>query len=283
MKRLSVIGGDKRISQLINIVEKNGIEVCSYAIDEGSVKAYSLKDIFDFSETILLPLPVFSEKGVINAPQSRGKIAAEDILSLICPNNHIIGGKFDKEFLSEIVSRKARVTDIMDREDFAILNAIPTAEGALAVAIDNSDITLHGSDILIIGFGRIGKAMARILSNMGANIFAAARNDRDLAYASLFGAKPIRMGNRDFEETLKHCDFIFNTVPAMVLDSINLAFVKENALIIDLASVPGGVDKSAAAILEKRLIHALSLPVKYSPVTAAKILTDTVLNAAELK
>lgn len=282
MKKISVIGGDERIARLIDIAEKRGIRVCSYGIDAGIIKAYSLSDAFEFSNTVVLPLPVCSERNIINAPLSRCTVTTDQIIELVCSETHIIGGKIDSDFSYELKSRGARVSDIMEREDFAVLNAIPTAEGAVAVAIDNTDFTLHSSNVLILGFGRIGKALTRVLSGMGVKLFVAARNERDLAYASLCGADPVKLSSADFAEKLSRADIVYNTVPTTVLNDDCLALMKKDALIIDLASNPGGVDKKAAAARGIRVIHALSLPVKYSPITAANILADTVLNAAEV-
>lgn len=282
MKKLTVIGGDERFAFLIDAAQKKGYNVCSYAIDAGNLRAYSLSEAFNFSRNVILPLPVFSEKNIINTPNYKGSVTAQQILNEVCNETHIIGGRFTDEFKAELIKKGATVTDIMEREEFAILNAIPTAEGAVSLAIDNTDFTLHGAKILILGFGRIGKSLSEILKGFGARVYAVMRNTRDLAYAELMGVTPVKMTSEDFEQNLKDADIVFNTAPALILDSKRLNLMKNNSLIIDLASLPGGVDKIAVQNCQIRHIHALSLPVKYSPITAAKILADTVFNAIDV-
>ncbi len=282
MKKLSVIGGDERFIHLINAAQKDGFNVCSFGINSGNLRAYSLSEAFNFSKNVILPLPVFSEPNVINTPFSKYRITGDDILQEVCSETHIIGGRFPDDFKAELKRKGAKVTDIMESEKFAILNAIPTAEGALCLAIQNTDFTLHGANILVLGFGRIGKALAELLSGCGSVVSAAARSSHDLAYASLFKIKPIKIGTDGFSDALNRADIIFNTIPSMILDESRLNKIKNSALIIDLASNPGGVDKMAVQNTKIKHIHALSLPVKYSPITAAQILADTVFDAIDV-
>jgi dipicolinate synthase subunit A len=71
---------------------------------------------------------------------------------------------------------------------------------------------------------------------------------------------------------------VVNTVPARVLDETHLAELAPGALVIDLASRPGGVDFEAAAALGVKVIWALSLPGKVAPVTSGKNIRDTIYN-----
>lgn len=158
-------------------------------------------------------------------------------------------------------------------DDIAILNSIPTAEGAIQVAMENTDITIHQSRCLVLGLGRCGTTITKTLIALGADVTVASRSSKDLANAVVFKAKPIRLS-----ELNKHTDFqiIFNTIPALVLPRSYLRYLDPQSLIVDIASGPGGTDFSAAEQLGIKAIHALSLPGKVAPATAGSILVNTI-------
>ena len=159
-------------------------------------------------------------------------------------------------------------------DDLAILNAIPTAEAAIKIAIEETDITLASSNILVYGLGKVGLSLAWRLKALGANTFAVTRDGAAIARGEDLG---IEMLTYDSVKTyLPDMDIIFNTVPALVIDKESIALLKEAALIIDLASSPGGTDFSAARERGIKAILAPGLPGKTAPVTAGKILADLI-------
>ena len=155
----------------------------------------------------------------------------------------------------------------MEYEDVAILNAIPTAEGAISVAMEMSDITLHGSNVLVLGFGKIGKVLSKMLLGIGANVYCEARNKKDLALIKALGYNSIDL--RDLDKYLPKFDYVFNTIPYLILDEIRLARLKKDVYLIDLASKPGGIDFDYAKSNGMNVTHALALPSKVAPKTAA--------------
>lgn len=145
---------------------------------------------------------------------------------------------------------------------FKTLNAIPTAEGAIACAMECTDKTLWRSSVAIVGDGCISKALLPRLEAFLASVTVYARKS----------GEPIgNLYESDHE-------IIFNTVPAPVIDANMLQSFKTNPLIIDLASLPGGVDFDAAKELGITALHKLSLPAKCAPVTAGGIIKDTVIS-----
>lgn len=155
-------------------------------------------------------------------------------------------------------------------------NAVPTAEGAIEIAISETPITIHGSKCLVLGYGRIGKILSKFLDGMGAQTYVEARKYADLALIESHGCNPLTM--KETKMRLDEFDIIFNTVPALILTREDLEKVKKDALIIDLASKPGGVDFTAAKELGIHVIWALSLPGRTAPVTAGIIIKDTITN-----
>lgn len=157
--------------------------------------------------------------------------------------------------------------DIMSYDKIAIYNAIPTVEGAIKVAIENTDFTLNNSNICILGFGRIGKILAKYLSSFGANIYCEARREEDIALIKAMGYNSIELNSLD--EYLSKMDIIFNTIPYMILDKKRLENLKNDVLVIDIASNPGGVDFKAAKELNIKVLWELGIPSKVAPKTAA--------------
>ncbi len=155
-------------------------------------------------------------------------------------------------------------------------NAVPTAEGAIKIAIEETPFSLHGSKCLVLGYGRVGKILARMLQGIGANVWVEARKYADLAMIEGHGYEPLSLN--EVKNYIDEFDVIFNTVPSLILDETMLRGVRSDTLIIDLASKPGGVDFNAAKLTGIRVIWALSLPGKISPVTSGMIIKDTIMN-----
>lgn len=154
-------------------------------------------------------------------------------------------------------------------DEIAILNSIPTAEGAIQVAMENTVITIHASRCLVLGLGRCGTTLVQKLVALGAKVTASSRSPQDLARAVALHAEPLPLANLhqriDF-------DLIFNTIPAMVLSRSYVRLLHGETVIVDIASGPGGTDFQAAEQLGILAIHALSLPGKVAPKTAGAIL-----------
>lgn len=176
---------------------------------------------------------------------------------------------------TEIENRGLTISDYLHREEFAIYNAVPTAEGAIQLAMEELPVTINNSRCLITGYGRIGRILSRMLCSLGAHVTVAARRFSDLAWAASQGCVPVEIANLKDEG---YFDVIFNTIPALIFDRAILSGIDKNTLLIDLASRPGGVDFNAAAELQIKTIWALSLPGRVAPKTAGLIIKNTVLN-----
>lgn len=163
----------------------------------------------------------------------------------------------------------------LQQEEMALLNAVPTAEAAIELALSQLPITLWESRCLLTGFGRCAKPLARLLTAFGAQLTVCARSPKDLALARSFGLTALPLAQMD--TLLPQQQLIFNTVPAPILGKEQLRLLPHDCLLIDLASGAGGIDHPAARSLGLRCLHALALPAKTAPVTAGNILCDTVI------
>ena len=227
--RFSIMGGDPRNARLCEILTEEGREARLFLQNE-------VAEATAFGDVIVLPVKGMAG-GLFNGFLQDGQI--------------LVTGE-----------------DFLRREDFLILNAIPTVEGALEIAISETPVTLHGSHALVIGYGRIGKLLCSRLAALGASVTSAARNNDDFSWIEAFGYRSVNTLKLD--GTLHTYDVIFNTVPCLVLTPARLRELKPACAIIDLASAPGGTDFKAAERLGLRCRWALSLPGQCAPESAAR-------------
>lgn len=270
-KTFMIIGGDNRLGVLAQMLIHDGKIVYSLGLDKyphniGKVNTFIDADIY------ILPMPLM--KNGFNAPLSINDINLYNILDNIKPEAIIFAGAVADDIYLKYPNLK--IIDYLKRPELALLNAIPTAEGAIAIAFDNMDIMLHGCNCLIIGNGRIGKILSHKLSALGVNITVSARSETDFADIYSKGYKSIHTLN--LKDKLNGFDLIINTIPVMVLSRKELSGVRRDSLIIDLASKPGGTDFMFATELGINTIHALSLPGAVAPNTSAKFIKDTIYN-----
>ena len=275
-KNIWVVGGDPRQEALAVLLADEGHAVHTYALGAGGETDLSQ---IHRADCVILPLPAVGETGRVNAPLWGGELPAEHLLDAMRPGQLLCAGMAKGELASMAADRGILLRDYFAREELAVLNAIPTAEGAIQIAMEELPVTIHDSRVLILGFGRIGQLLAPRLRGLGARVTAAARRTEQRALARSMGLCTERLDRLD--RWLCGYDLVINTIPAPILGKGELAALKEGALVIDLASKPGGVDFSQAAELGVRCIWALSLPGKAAPVSAGHYIMDTVYHIME--
>ena len=283
----AIIGGDNRQGYLANVLQSDGYKViaCGLAQCPGldpSMKQMDTKHAVGGADVIVLPLPVSTDNVTVQAPFSFEPIYLAEIYACVRSDTMILGGKLNEKLTAAAKSRGILICDYLDREELSILNAIPTAEGALEIAMRETKHTIFGSNCLVAGYGRIGKILSRILRDLGAHVWVSARKYPDLSMIQSEHLMGINMASsttaaEPLSSQIDKFDIIFNTVPAMIFDKDVLMNAKPTVLMIDLASVPG-VDFDVAQNMGIRLIQALSLPGKVAPITAASMIKDTILN-----
>jgi dipicolinate synthase subunit A len=131
-------------------------------------------------------------------------------------------------------------------------------------------ITIHGSQSFVLGFGRLGMTLARMLAAIGATTTVVARKSADLARIYELGYRPVKFD--ELQDYLQEAEIIFNTVPQLVLDEKMLPLIRKDALIVDLGAYPGGTDFKTAQELGIAALTAPGLPGKVAPTTGGRIL-----------
>jgi dipicolinate synthase subunit A len=278
--KIAVLGGDDREIILIAELVKMGatVAVAGFPRDKvahGTFVANSVEDACKDAEVLILPLPGTNEEGVIRAvyAEQELKLTEKAITSINNQALVIIGSA--RRFLKEWSAKYGfSLLEVVEMDEIAILNSIPTAEGAIQIAMEETPITIHGSQTCIIGFGRIGITLARSLKALGSEVTVVALNPGQLARAYEMGCTRATYAN--LHEIMNRVDVVFNTVPAMVLDHNTLKYANPDILIIDLATQPGGTDFEAANSFGLKAILAPGLPGKVAPVYAGRILAQVI-------
>ena len=252
MKCFIVTGKDARQTEAAKYLEKLGYIVLQE--EEAQLADY-----------ILLPTPLDIQN-----------LGYTDILHKTKKGTVAFAGKICKQAYKTAEKAGVTLIDFLEREDLAMLNAIPTVEGTLEILIAERDKTLWSSDVVVTGYGRISKLLCHHLRALGTNVTVCARSAKDKAQAQAFGYKAVEITK--LSKVVEKADIIINTVPALLIDEPILKTLKEDVFIVDLASRPGGVDFDMAEVLGINVNWALGLPAKTAPVTAGQFVVTSVLD-----
>lgn len=277
MKNISIIGGDLRIVKLVDMLNADGYSVYTYGLEQANIanaqKCQSIEEVSEKSDIIVSSIPFTSDGTNVNTPFSKNKISIEDVAKNI-KGKIFIAGRIEDELYQKFGETK--VIDLLKREELTVLNTIATAEGTIQIAMEESTKTLHGSKILVMGFGRVSKILSNMLKGIGAEVYCETRTTVNCAWIKAYGYNPILLDELD--ENLNKFDIIINTIPHIILNKERLKNVKKDCIIIDIASNPGGVDRNSAKELGIKIIWALSLPGRVAPITSAEFIKETLEN-----
>lgn len=277
-KSIAVVGGDLRIVKLIEMLNNDGYKVYTYALEnseellnlDGVDMCPTLEEAVSYSKVVIGPVPLSSDRKRLSTPFGRNNVNLEEFVEALKGKYLIAGNIGIKEQLD---NNNIQFTDLLKREEFSVLNTIATAEGTIQIAMEETQRTIHGSNVLVMGFGRIGKVLSKMLDGIGAKVYCEARKNEDISWIKAYGYNPIHLN--DLNEHLGKFDVIINTIPFQILDDERLDLVKKEVVIVDLASNPGGVDRKAAREKGLKVIWALSLPAKVAPLTSAEFIKET--------
>ena len=226
------------------------------------------------SKIIILPISGMNDGGLVRSYQVDEFIDFGRYFQLLTAKTLLVTGRLPLKWLQIAAEMRVDVLQYAEDDEIAVLNSIPTAEGAVQIAMEELPITIHGSTVVVIGFGRVGTTTARVFKSLGARVIVSARRRALLARAIELSLDTVYQ--RDLVTVLPSADIIINTVPVQVLGEEELAKVRPEALIIDLASPPGGTDFEEAKRLKLKAILAPGLPGKVAPKTAGIILASAI-------
>lgn len=275
----AVVGGDLRQVYLAQILANRGFKVCQYALCRQTAKnlvtpAHTLQEAVLYSGTVIAPIPMTKDGRNLNHNSQAQETALPLLSDYLTAGQTFYAGCIPKHFRENAAARGVKVHDLMEDESLAVYNSIATAEGAVAEALQKSHQNLHKSHCLILGYGKCGKTLTALLKGMSCRTTVYARNPRARAEASI--AADNTLDDSGLYNSPGDFDFIFNTVPALILNRKYMENMKKEAVIIDIASAPGGVDYPSALELGISAYLCPGLPGRYSPKSSAKAIAGVV-------
>lgn len=261
MVKLFFYGTDKRSEYLKEMYEEQKANI-------------QIVDSVEKAEIVITSIP-FTKDGKYITGEN---ILIEELINS-CRNKIVITGGIKDAFKSKMEEENIKCVDLMELDEIAYLNAIPTAEGAIKCAMDSTPFTIHGANVLVLGFGRVGKILADKLKGLNANVFCEARSKKDLAHIQGLGYNVVELNN--ITEVIGDMDIIFSTIPAVILDKEKIKLLSKDTVIIDLASAPGSVDYEACEEYSIKAYLELGIPSKAAPLSAAGYLKQSIDNIIE--
>lgn len=285
---LTLLGGDARQLSMAAHFSKAGYDVQAMGLGDippaGVRVCHDLTRALEGCEMLILPLPVTRDGVHVFTPlDSSADISFDALAESLThrPHMQIFGGRIPHEWTHRLNALGCTVTDYYDREDVQIQNARITAEGAIMTAMEMTDVGLLGTPIAVIGYGRIGQFLSRMLVALGAKVTVYARRAASLAQASSDGCATRHIS--ELSSLTKGYNVIFNTVPSRLIGKDILSVMPCETLLVDLASPPFGIDPEAAGEATARcglgVIFAPSLPGRYAPRSAGVVIAEGIVSA----
>ncbi len=233
------------------------------------------------ADAVILPLPVSRDNMFLNlaAANTKDAVSLADIVKHASQNKKsVIVGGIIPSAMSDIAEKLGiSIYDYYLSEKLQRKNALPSAEGAIMIAMENTDRNIEGMNVLISGFGRIGSLLAQKLKALGASVTIAARRDEVLCDITMSGYDAVRSSDIDaMRDSINTCEVVFNTVPSVIFTKQILDGVKNKPIYIEIASSPGGIDIPCARVNGLAIQFAPSLPGKYAPVSAGEYIFDEI-------
>lgn len=278
--KIAVLGGDERelilVSELVTLGATVTVVGCPRErLKHGAFISRSVEDGLSGAEVAILPMVGTDIRGHIRAvyTEERLQLTQKALQGMAKPAMLIIGSA--RPFLKEWTDKLGiTLIETGEMDDVAILNSIPTAEGAIQIAMQEMKTTIHSSRAMVLGFGRVGTTLGRTLKALGAVVSVASNNQGELARAYEMGCHRVPLS--ELADNLNQIDVVFNTIPASVLTSEILRRMNPDTLIIDLATAPGGTDFGAANEYGIKALLAPGLPGKVAPIMAGRVLAEVV-------
>lgn len=258
---IGILIADERQVYMARLLEEKGYTVVTWDLREGPMPRGTEK--LWCAGGLILPVPV---SRITDQERLEQCLIAHRYDIQLC-----IGGAFSKSLRALLDEYGIPWLDVLEESGVAMKNAIATAEGCIAELSQLMPVNIEDANIIVMGFGNCGKPIAEKLYCMGAHVSIVARSERALSMAHYFGFLDYPM---DAVIPFDEADAVINTIPALVITKKEIDALKKDAVVLDIASAPGGCD--GAYCKEKGVPYklALGLPGIYCPKTSAQILLE---------
>lgn len=279
--KLCIVGGDKRYLNLIKLLKSDCYnDILSFGFNKIDGSKETISDLYntiDKSDIVIFPSPVAIDN-FLNMPLSDIKVKLNSDLADVCKGKYILCGFHERLLNSSNRWNRSLIFDYFLDEALLVKNAFLTSEAAINASYKHIDFPINKSNILVCGFGRIGKSLSYMLKGLGASVTISARKDKDIAWIDCLGFKSVETGEISQLTSSHSFDIIYNTIPQLIFDEKIISGLKGSPIIIDLASLPGGIDLNSAKKFKIKSYQELALPGKYFPLESAIVIKDSILN-----
>ncbi len=203
-----------------------------------------------------------------------------ELMGELRPGQYVLGGRLgaDRDALE---AQGVHAVDYYQDTRLQYRNAVPSAEGAIAILLERLPTTIQNSAGLILGYGRIGTVLSNKLRLLGAHITASARKEEDIGRILSAGLRAEQTCH--YVHPLNEYDYVINTVPASVFSTDDYGHLRQDCLLLELASRPGGFDEALCRAKNLCLVQAPGLPGRFSPKTAGFAIADTIVHILKLE
>ena len=280
----ALCGGDGRAVRLSAQLLEAGHTVRVWALEgaplpERARKAASAAGCCAGADCVILPMPVTKKRGFLTAPYAARPVCLVETLAAMEPGTRVFAGGVSRELAELAAAQEVRVFDYSASESFRAANSAATAEGAVGVLLGETEGLVSGLNTVILGSGHITHALAPRLSALGARVTVMSRSAAERAFWRSSGMDSCDAGS--LTDALGNAGAVINTAPALVLTASRLIELPAGALVLDLASAPGGVDFDAARAFGIRCVTAPGLPGKWAPEAAARAVYEAIFELLE--
>jgi len=275
--KIAVCGGDEREIVVMHSLAQLGAALINCGFEQVQEEVPGRfapwPDILSQADVVVIALSGIDPQGKLYSPLGeRQLVLTPQALDLLFQGQVFLTGRISSLWRQKLLERGIKLVVSTDDDELNILNAIPTAEGVIEEAMNLLPVTLHGSHCMILGYGRCARPLALMLKGLGAKVTIAARRREALAEAKTSGYETMLI-NR-IRSISPDTRLIVNTIPSLVLTADVLCQVPNRAVILDIASYPGGVDFIAAEKLGIKAKLLPGIPGKRAPESAGNILAQ---------
>ena len=267
---IAIVGGDEREQEIARLAARTGAAVRAHGFPwpgsgiEGVTHTDTAVEAMRDADYALLPIPRGVD-GALYALQAPEPIRIEEqLFTELRLGAHVICGRVTPPLAEASKNLPLTMHEYDPDPELMRLRAAAVVEGVLQTTIANTDVTIHGAAVAVVGFGNIGSVLTRRLLALGADVHVAARNPIQRAAATADGARSLPL--KGLSQLASQLSMVFSTVPARVVDRSVLERLPQGTLVLDIVPPPDRSDLELAASLGHRAVWARGLG-RRAPIT----------------